>query len=48
MCIYIYIYIPHALVHGFLKGERGDLNAPIKWNIFKNVFAQKEYKKRNN
>jgi hypothetical protein len=39
-----YAYVPHVHVHEFLEGEWGDLHTPVKWNIFKNVLAQKNIK----
>jgi len=28
-------YVPYARISEFLKGEGGDMNIPMKWNVYK-------------
>ncbi len=37
-------YIPYACVQDFLEGKRGNLCTLVKWNIHKNMLAQKDVK----
>ncbi len=37
-------YIPHAHVCEFLEGKQGDVQAPVEWNMHKNLPSQKDIK----
>ncbi len=31
-----FAYVPYACISEFLEGERGDMNTPMEWNVYKN------------
>ncbi len=39
-----FAYVPYVRISEFLEGERGDMNTPMQWNVYKNFPSQIDVK----